>query len=467
MRFVRLTFALLGLAALASLRYLASSPQMLSECGCGHRDFLLTNFTSPAPAQLKEAGSAAAAATPKQSRPAETLAPGLDVVGAPKASVKHHDIHPHARGLPECTRSIADKVRASNLPSAVKDTLDVLTHFLTEEAKDSHLRMLTSLPLHLTNAEAVKRAIKVNNVCSPTNGSLPNTTSVAICAVHSSVGPLLQQWLMHYLGLGVSKIFLMNHNVPSPAYTNSSLQPFIDAGYVEMFSYTLPGQDFPQVEIYQHCQGLAKRAGYQWLGIIDVDEYWIASKEYNSSATPNETRVADNEVICLNGFLQKYADEGAVVFPWRVLSSVGTPLHDYSTTILEQYPKEYREERVLVKTFYNLRFLGTIGAVHHTNDFSDGKYSVNIEGRMEPSLHIQNMTSTRYLEYAEIRHYWGMSLLENILFKICGTSWERKMLRANRVKILIEMLKQADVAKEASHVPPGYVLLLKRLLGIS
>eukprot|EP01122_Echinamoeba_exundans_P016985 TRINITY_DN8793_c0_g1_i1.p2 TRINITY_DN8793_c0_g1~~TRINITY_DN8793_c0_g1_i1.p2 ORF type:complete len:209 (+),score=20.23 TRINITY_DN8793_c0_g1_i1:655-1281(+) len=196
------------------------------------------------------------------------------------------------------------------------------------------------------------------------------------------------------------------------------------------------------------------RRGFDWLGVNDTDEYWIASKLYNSSITPNEPSIGEDKVLCLNDYLSHYSNEGAVVFPWRMLSSVGTPFHAYDAVILEQYTREYPETRPTVKSFYNLRFVEIIATPHHARDFSDGKVAVNIEHKKEGAI-MQHHSSKNYLEYAYLRHYWGMSLMDNIYFKVCGSSWERRRFRAARIEIFVKMFEEADAAPLAIHVPQG------------
>jgi hypothetical protein len=370
-------------------------------------------------------------------------------------------IHPDAQGTSACVREIAAAVRNSNASAAAKDAFALAASLMTDATKNEYMNALANLPLYFNTSEGVRRALLTH---SPCNSSQANAT-VAICAVHSSAGPLLQQWLVHHLGLGVAKIYLMNHQLGTPAYTDATLKPFIDAGYVEIFNYPVSRDTFPQTEIYRHCHDLVKRShsSFHWLGVIDTDEYWIASKTYNSSISPNETAIADDQVLCLNSYLVPYIDKGAVVFPWRLLSSIGTPFHEYDKLILEQYPREHVETRPSLKSFYNLGYLNDILSPHHSKNFSNGTFAVNIEHRKEDAF-IEHLSSKNYLEYAYLRHYWGMSLAENVYFKICGASWERKKFRKARIELLAKMLQEADTAPIALPVPLGYISLLKRLL---
>eukprot|EP01122_Echinamoeba_exundans_P011566 TRINITY_DN4636_c0_g1_i1.p1 TRINITY_DN4636_c0_g1~~TRINITY_DN4636_c0_g1_i1.p1 ORF type:complete len:376 (+),score=32.36 TRINITY_DN4636_c0_g1_i1:317-1444(+) len=348
------------------------------------------------------------------------------------------------------------------MSAAAKDSFSLVASLMTDETKSKYMTMLATLPLHFNTSNGVRRALLAHSPCHHNPAS---NASVAICAIHSAAGPLLQQWLIHHLALGVSKIYLLTHEPSSPTLAEATLRPFIEAGFVETFKYHI-SDGFPQTEIYRHCQSIAtngSRTGnltFDWLGVIDTDEYWIATKLYNSSITPNETAVADDQVLCWNSYLAQYSNEGAVVFPWKLLTSVGTPFHEYDKIVLEQYPREGAESRPTVKSFYNLRYLNVIASPHHAQNFSSGKFAVNIEHRKEDAF-IEHLTSKIYLEYAYLRHYWGMSLVEDIYFKICGTSWERRRFRKARIEILVKMLHEADKATVATPVPPGYINLRK------
>jgi hypothetical protein len=381
---------------------------------------------------------------------------------APPPVAPPPQIHPNARGMTECARHVISSAQSSNLPIAAKDLLVLATSLMTDATKDQYMRMLTSIPLRFDSAESVFRALGTHSPCLRATAS-----SVAICAIQSSSGPLLQQWIIHHLALGVDKIYLMNHEDAFPEYTEAALKPFIHAGYVHVYTYPTPREEFPQLKVYQYCHSLAKAGKHTWMGVIDVDEYWMASKVYDAEITPDEPMISNDTVHCISSYLDRYLDFGGVVFPWRFLSSIGTPYHDYSKTIFDQYPREHKHSPLHVKSFYNLKFLGKVGHVHFSTNYTQNKTSVNVEYRIENDFYVRNLSSPAYSDYAELRHYWGMSLLENIYFKICGTSWERRFARGSRIDILLEMLRAAETSKVADPVPPGYATLLRKLLGIS
>jgi hypothetical protein len=401
---------------------------------------------------------------PPQSAPLgpPPLAPLVCPPVAPPPVVLPPELHPNARGMTECARVVASSVRSSNLPIAMKDLLEVVTSLMTDATKDQYMRMLASVSLYFNSTDSVFRALAAHSPCLKSSAA-----SVAVCAIQSSSGPLLQQWLIHHIALGVDKIYLMNHEDAFRAYTEAALKPFIDAGYVQLYTYPTPSEAFPQLQVYQYCHSLAKAANHTWMGVIDVDEYWMASKVYDAAITPNETAISNDTVLCIPTYLDRYLDFGGVVFPWRFLSSIGAPNHDYSKTIFDQYPREHNHNPQHVKTFYNLNFLGSVGHIHFSTNYTQNKTSVNVEYRLENDFHIRNMSAPIYASYAELRHYWGMSLVENIYFKICGTSWERRFARGPRIGILLEMLRAAETSKVADPVPRGYATLLKKLLGVS
>lgn len=94
---------------------------------------------------------------------------------------------------------------------------------------------------------------------------------LALCCVFQNEAPWLKEWLEFHKLIGVKHFYLYN-NLSSDNYLEV-LQPYQDAGVVEIFDYPAsPLGTGDQPKIYNHAVNLAKGHN-DWLAIIDTDEF--------------------------------------------------------------------------------------------------------------------------------------------------------------------------------------------------
>ena len=90
---------------------------------------------------------------------------------------------------------------------------------------------------------------------------------MAVCAIGRLENRYAVEWVEHYKALGVDKIFIYDNNrVGDGELFADVLQPYIDAGFVEIIYF-----DGLQKEAYEKCYR-DHSDDYEWIGFFDFDE---------------------------------------------------------------------------------------------------------------------------------------------------------------------------------------------------
>ena len=96
---------------------------------------------------------------------------------------------------------------------------------------------------------------------------LPLRTKVAVCAIGRLENRYAVEWVEHYNALGFDKIFIYDNNrVEDGELFADVLQPYIEAGFVEITSF-----DGLQKDAYEKCYR-DHSGDYEWIGFFDFDE---------------------------------------------------------------------------------------------------------------------------------------------------------------------------------------------------
>lgn len=95
----------------------------------------------------------------------------------------------------------------------------------------------------------------------------------AILAQFKNEAHILKEWIDHYLWQGVSKLFLIN-NDSNDNYAEI-LKPYITNGIVELFH--MPEKHKQNIN-YNYIYNKDIKNKYQWLSVIDLDEFIFAPK---------------------------------------------------------------------------------------------------------------------------------------------------------------------------------------------
>ena len=129
---------------------------------------------------------------------------------------------------------------------------------------------------------------------------------VAVCAIGRLENRYAVEWVEHYKRLGVDKIFIYDNNrVEDGEVFADVLQPYIEAGFVEIIPWT--GYQNPA---YTDCY---QRFGqeYDWIGFLDFDEYVMF----------------DDKDMTLPEFL-KYTCGDQLLLNWRIMTDNGLVHYD-------------------------------------------------------------------------------------------------------------------------------------------
>lgn len=370
--------------------------------------------------------------------PSLELRPGWTDCAPIQESARTDDVvdalgdQPDSDATAECAQRLAASLATSSIPPNVKDIFSLLLNSLNDQTKARYEARLLRTPRRITTTQQLD-ALLNNRHEYPCTGL---TTKVAICALQSSMGPFLQQWLMHYFILGVNKIFILSDNDPWGNYTSAALQPFIDRGLVETFPPSHGG--FPQVEFYGKCYS-AHHKEFDWMAFFDLDEYLLPYQPgLPNPSTSEDTKIG--ELTCIPDFLRHYNQYGGLVAAWRTIQSTGVPHYNDSQLVIEQYKFYHLETLPLIKTLYNTKFDG-FPDHQHKGRFSGHAPVVNSAGReemMTSDFVLRNHTSDKIYEFLELRHFWGSSWLSDVYFKLCGRSPERRFFMGSRAQIFFQ-----------------------------
>lgn len=338
---------------------------------------------------------------------------------------------------------------------------------LNEGSKADYVARLLSTPIKITSAKQVNAAMTTKAAeCGA--ATFPK---VALCAIHSAMGPFLQEWLMHHLLLGVSRVYIVSNSDPWPEYSAAALKPFVEAGLVEVVDQMNDG--YPQVEFYNKCVNLAK-GKYDFVGTFDVDEYFVSLKKIpnlfddkttSSNKSSDASSSPPDRLICINEFLETFRGFGGVTIPVRFMSSVGVPEYRPSQLMSEQFVYELKEFPVVIKSFLNPLWIENITSPHFAL-YRRPNFAVNLEGRRADNatyVYTNYNVSADPFEFAEFRHFWGSSFLHSVYFKLCGQSTEREQYRLSRIlKFIYQLTMQLTVA--APSLPDKWTYSLRRHL---
>jgi hypothetical protein len=126
---------------------------------------------------------------------------------------------------------------------------------------------------------------------------------LTIGCVFQNEAPYLKEWIEFHKIVGVQRFVLVDDR--SSDDFMETLQPYIDAGEVELFSHPCPEQmcalDWREYQCTVHCTLVKHLRGVsRWLALVDTDEFIVPS---------NTNNVMD--------FLHRYEQCGGVYIRWE------------------------------------------------------------------------------------------------------------------------------------------------------
>ena len=121
---------------------------------------------------------------------------------------------------------------------------------------------------------------------------------VAICCIIKQENLYLRDWVKYYYDMGIKNIILYDNNDVDGEYPQQVIGDYISNGFV--IYKDVRGGYRCQIQSYTECYSEYKFL-FDWIGFLDIDEYWYLSPEYTLDTFFDE---------------KKFPNAGAVFFNW-------------------------------------------------------------------------------------------------------------------------------------------------------
>ena len=125
---------------------------------------------------------------------------------------------------------------------------------------------------------------------------------VLLCCILKMENHYLEEWLRHYISLGVDKIVIFDNNDTQGKYAEN----IFDIDYVKECKYNniidvypIPGEKQAQTRSYNKCYEMYGDK-YDWLMFFDIDEFLLLEKAKNIKDFLSDTRFNPYEMIHVN-----------------------------------------------------------------------------------------------------------------------------------------------------------------------
>jgi len=137
----------------------------------------------------------------------------------------------------------------------------------------------------------------------------PESKDVAVCIIVRCENPYLQEWMEHYLKIGVKKVFLYDNSQEGDERPVEVLSQYVESGQLEIIDYTAI-REGAQCKSYIDCY-MRHNKEYGWIGFLDADEL---------------VRVEGDD---LPAYLNSFAtDVDVVSLSWRIMTDSGLTRYD-------------------------------------------------------------------------------------------------------------------------------------------
>ena len=125
---------------------------------------------------------------------------------------------------------------------------------------------------------------------------------VLLCCILKMENHYLEEWLRHYISLGVDKIIIFDNNDTQGKYAEN----IFDIDYVKdcknigiLDVYPIPGEKQAQTRSYNKCYEIYG-SEYDWLMFFDIDEYLILERSNNIKEFLSQPHFVPYEMIHIN-----------------------------------------------------------------------------------------------------------------------------------------------------------------------
>lgn len=107
----------------------------------------------------------------------------------------------------------------------------------------------------------------------------------------------LRDWVKYYYDMGIKNIILYDNNDINGEYPQQVIGDFIANDFV--IYKNARGKHRFQIEAYQQCYDEYRR-DFDWMGFLDIDEYWYLSPEYTIDGFFSEERLPNAYAVFVN-----------------------------------------------------------------------------------------------------------------------------------------------------------------------
>lgn len=224
---------------------------------------------------------------------------------------------------------------------------------------------------------------------------------LSIGAIFQDEAPYLKEWIEFHKLVGVQHFYLYN-NCSTDDYL-SVIQPYIDAGEVDLFEWPIQAiswenwiyeiQPAAYVNCIKHAKGRTK-----WLALIDLDEF----------LTPmSGTSVPD--------ILKDYEEFAGVCFNWKIFGHSwldDLPPEKLMIESLTLTAPTDRSTNLGVKSIVRPEFVESCKHPHYVI-YKEGSYNVN--SQKQRNIDVNGATDGVYYDRLAVNHYWSRT--GNYLYK--------------------------------------------------
>jgi hypothetical protein len=130
---------------------------------------------------------------------------------------------------------------------------------------------------------------------------------IAVCCIVKQENLYLRDWVKYYHDMGITKIVLYDNNDVNGEYPQQVIGDYIASGFVDYKNAR--GKYRHQIEAYNQCYKEYKHE-FDWIGFLDIDEYWYLSPEYTIDTFFSEERLPNAYAVFINWLC--YGDDNKI-----------------------------------------------------------------------------------------------------------------------------------------------------------
>jgi len=288
--------------------------------------------------------------------------------------------------------------------------------------------------LYIRNVTELRDKLQQPQFQRCNNDTLPK---IALCTVQHSNGPYMQEFIAHYLLLGVSRFIIYDNSKPgSPEsdYFRNVVQPFVEAGIVEVKDwYFEPGNRYRQIPALEEC--IKNNDQFDWIALYDSDEFLIIHEPHPP---------------CLNQLMTNFTSYGGLSVFWRLMSPLGVgPHRDPSRLLIDQSEYQIANVSGTVKVILQPKYFGKMQDAH-TAYYTQSQHAVDFHGNKILTTNLPFYETPTWAD-VELRHFYGRDWSYYLYDKICSRiEFSKTHFYTNRIRRLLTAFAILDTKVETN-----------------